>query len=374
MLSIMSLYKKTYQKLNWPNLANLPLALRLLCLVLVTVLFIIILELIHIPAALLLGPMICAILLASSNIKTQIPQILFTLAQSVTGCMIARALKRDILFKVWLDLPLFLGGVFSVIIASTLIGLFLAKKQILPGTTAIWGAAPGGASAMVLMAEAYGADERLVAVMQYMRVVMVATIGSILASFFSPHSNIALDINFFPEFSVFWLFITLIIAFGGAFIAKYLRIPAGGMLVPFLLAVILQDVGLVTLELPTWLLAISYIIIGWTIGLRFTRAILMHALKAIPILFISTLTLIIICSGFAVTLSYFANVDLLTAYLATSPGGADSVAIIAASTNVNLPFVTAYQTVRFIIVTITGPIIARYSARYILSNNTKNNQ
>lgn len=354
------------KKLTWPDFTNVRAPLRWLSLFITTALLIIILELIHIPAALLLGPMIGAILLAISNVGTKVPKVFFTLAQGVVGCMIARAIKPEIVLEVWHDLPLFLGGVFSVIFASTLIGLFLAKKQILPGTTAIWGSAPGGASAMVVMAEAYGADERLVAVMQYMRVVMVAAFGSILARIFSPTPNVAFEFDFFPAFSSSALTITLIIAFGGALGAKYLRVPAGGMLVPFLIAVLLQDFGLVTLELPPWLLAISYIIIGWTVGLRFTRPILMHALHALPVLFISILALIILCGVFALALSYFANVDLLTSYLATSPGGADSVSIIAASTNVNLPFVMAYQTVRFIVVTITGPIIARYGAKYIL--------
>lgn len=360
----------SWKRWKWPDLINLPRPLKWLCLFAITILFIIGLEFIHIPAALLLGPMICAIILAITNIETKIPKVLFTLAQGVVGCMIARAIKPEIVLEVWHDLPLFLGGVFAVIFASSLIGLFLAKKQILPGTTAIWGSAPGGASAMVVMAEAYGADERLVAVMQYMRVVMVAAIGSILAKFFSSNSNTAFEIDFFPAISWTAFAITLAIAFGGALGAKYSRIPAGGMLVPFLIAVLLQDFGFITLELPPWLLAISYIIIGWTVGLRFTRKILIHALHAIPVLFISILSLITLCGGFALALSYVANVDLLTSYLATSPGGADSVSIIAASTNVNLPFVMAYQTVRFIIVTITGPIIARYSAKYILGKKS----
>ena len=47
-------------------------------------------------------------------------------------------------------------------------------------------------------------------------------------------------------------------------------------------------------------------------------------------------------------LAHFAHVDALTAYLATSPGGADSVAIIAASTKVDMPFIMAMQMARFL--------------------------
>jgi uncharacterized membrane protein AbrB (regulator of aidB expression) len=47
-----------------------------------------------------------------------------------------------------------------------------------------------------------------------------------------------------------------------------------------------------------------------------------------------------------------------------SPGGADSVAIIAASSNVDLPFVMARQTARFILVLLVGPTLARTVAKW----------
>ena len=71
------------------------------------------------------------------------------------------------------------------------------------------------------------------------------------------------------------------------------------------------------------------------------------------------------CGGIAALLHVWLGIDPVTAYLATSPGGMDSIAIIAASTNVDLPFVMALQTVRFVIVLIAGPPIARLVARRI---------
>ncbi|RVI72001.1 AbrB family transcriptional regulator, partial [Sinorhizobium meliloti] len=57
-----------------------------------------------------------------------------------------------------------------------------------------------------------------------------------------------------------------------------------------------------------------------------------------------------------------AGIDPLTAYLATSPGGLDSIAVIAASSNVDLPFVMALQTARLLIITLIGPALARFVA------------
>lgn len=59
------------------------------------------------------------------------------------------------------------------------------------------------------------------------------------------------------------------------------------------------------------------------------------------------------------------GVDPLTAYLATSPGGMSSVAIIAATSRVDLAFVISLQTVRFVLVLILGPAISRYIANRV---------
>ena len=55
---------------------------------------------------------------------------------------------------------------------------------MLPGTTALWGTSPGAASVMTIMAESYGADVRLVAFMQYFRVVVVAVVAALVTKLF----------------------------------------------------------------------------------------------------------------------------------------------------------------------------------------------
>ena len=50
---------------------------------------------------------------------------------------------------------------------------------------------------------------------------------------------------------------------------------------------------------------------------------------------------------------------VLTAFLATSPGGLDSVAIIAIGTHSDVSFVLAVQTLRLLVVIVTGPMVAK---------------
>ena len=54
----------------------------------------------------------------------------------------------------------------------------------------------------------------------------------------------------------------------------------------------------------------------------------------------------------------------LTAFLATLPGGIDTVAIIALSGGADTPFVMALQAFRLLVVILMGPSIARLVARF----------
>jgi len=331
-----------------------------------SVIFIAILELAGLPAALFLGPMVAGIVIASADGTVRVPPNLFVLAQGVIGCLMVRALPASVIGEISKDWPIFAMGIISVIVVANCIGLLLTRWRVLPGTTAIWGASPGAATAMIIMAEAHGADFRMVALMQYIRVVCVAVAASLVARIWSSGGGTGLPpppVEWFPEIVWVPLLQTLALAFIGAVLGKLLRLPAGAMLLPMIAGVLLQNTGVIQIELPQWLLAISYALAGWAIGLRFTRDIVGHAARVFPQILASTLVLIAICGVFAFLLVQFAGIDPLTAYLATSPGGADSVAIIAASSKVDVPFVVAMQTGRFLVVLLIGPIIARLIVR-----------
>lgn len=316
----------------------------------------------RLPAALLLGPMIAAILVAANGGTTRLPAPLFLTAQAVIGCMIADKLPISLVGEVARNWPIFLGGVLSVVVAASALGLLLARWGVLPGTTAIWGSSPGAATVMTLMAEDYGADMRLVALMQYLRVVCCALAASLVSRLWATGGGTApASIVWFAPTPLLPLLGTLALTAIGLAAGLSRRIPAGALLAPLALGLILKGTVDMSLALPPWLLAAAYAVVGWGVGARFTPDIIGYAARVLPRVIASILALIAICAGFAVVLHVAAGVDPLTAFLATSPGGADSVAIIAASSKVDLPFVMAMQMTRFIVVLIVGPLLARFA-------------
>ncbi|SDA80492.1 AbrB family transcriptional regulator [Mesorhizobium qingshengii] len=338
-----------------------------LALLIVSTLFAGALELAALPAALLIGPMLAAIVAGTNGARVRVPRLLFGAAQAVVGCLVAASISAGIFPVFYREWPLFLGVVIATVTASSLLGWLISRWRILPGTTAVWGSSPGASTAMVLMAGAFGADQRLVAFMQYLRVIVVSMTAALVAKMWVDTSGVEVPaIIWFPPIDPHAFAATIGIALVGGLSGKLLRLPSPFFLGTFILGSIIH-LGLgVEMQLPPWLLAVSYALVGWSIGLNFTRPILRHAARALPQIIASIVALIAFCGGLGFMMSHLLGMDPLTAYLATSPGGMDSIAIIAAAArNVDISFVMALQSARFLIVLLVGPSVARLVARGI---------
>jgi len=319
-------------------------------------------ELAGLPAALMLGAIAAAVLLSWFEGRVKIPPLAFVIAQGFVGCLVAQSITPDIVMTLARKWPMFLALIGAVIFFAAALGFVLARFKVFPGTTAVWGSSPGAATAMVLMADALGGDMRLVAVMQYLRVACVGLVASIVARAWSGGAAPAID--WFPPVPAGPLIGTLALGIGGAVLGMKTRVPAGALLMPLFIGAPLSSTHMLAITLPPWLLAISYALVGWSIGLRFTRPIVLHAATQLPKIFASIFTLIGMCGGLGFALHEAAGTDALTAYLATSPGGADAVAIIAASSPVDIPFVMAMQIGRLLLVILIGPSLARMISRW----------
>ena len=320
------------------------------------------LQAIGLPAALMLGPLGAAVLVQAAGGVVRVPRSLLAGAQAVIGCLVARSMTPTVVSGFLHQWPIVMTAVGLSLGGAVGIGWAMGRLRIVPGTTAVWGMLPGAATAMMVMAEAYGADSRLVAFMQYLRVVMVAAVASILALIFAHGGVSRFAAGYFPPVDLANFAFTLAIAAAGAALGYVSRIPAGVLFSPLILGAIVNGLGWVKIELPPVVLIASYALIGWNTGLRFTRDVLAAAARALPQCLGATALLMTFCGGLSWMLAKLLHVDALTAYLATSPGGVDAAAVIAASTKVDVSFVMMVQSVRVVIILALGPTVARMVA------------
>ena len=226
----------------------------------------------------MLGPLIAGIVVRLDRAaRCGFPLPPFVVAQGIVGCLIAKMVPLSIVGDVLSHWVLFTVGVLSVVAVSSLLGWLMTRLQMLPGTTALWGTSPGAASVMTIMAEYYGADVRP----RRLHAVSAGRAGggdrrARGAAVRRQPRPCAAAIVWFPPVAWLPLAETLALAILGPLLARWLRIPAGAFLVPLVAGIVLTHFGLMTIELPTWLLAASYAL------RRLERRPALHAAAADP--------------------------------------------------------------------------------------------
>ncbi len=318
----------------------------------------------HMPAAVLMACMVSGLVFALRGLKLSVPKRFFGWGQGLLGCLIARSLHPDQIGPLAAHWPAFLGITLVLIAASSALGWAMMRRQVMPGTTAIWGMAPGGASAMVAMAEEFGADVRLVAFMQYTRVVIVTVVAAVVARVAGAHiPTTSSSLNLLEVGAPSGLLLTALLVLGGGWVARRFAIAGGAILIPLVAGLVVQFVWGLSPALPPALLVLAYAAIGWSVGLRFARDVLLHALRALPKVLASIALLIGVGVACGALLMVTIGLDPLSAYLATSPGGVDAIAVIATTSAVETSFVMAMQLTRFMVVLIAGPALSRWLAQ-----------
>ncbi|GHB17767.1 AbrB family transcriptional regulator [Salinicola rhizosphaerae] len=324
------------------------------------------LDAVHMPAGGFIGPMAVAITYGVTIGGLKLPRVCFKLSQGTIGVLIAQTLTMSVLLEILDTWPVMLLATAITLLLSLIVGIGLVRYGGLPGTTAAWGTTPGAAAAMVAMAEESDADPRIVAAMQYVRVVCVVLVGALVSHYLgvtdSGESHHAVGLpHTLGEGGQ--LMATLGIIVAGVWLFDR-RLPAGALLGPVVLGTVLHLTGVVEIRLPQPLLELAYGIIGTYVGLRFDRETVHNIARALSKMILASLLLIAMCavSGWLITL--LIHTRFITAYLGTSPGGLDSMTIIAIDTHADVGLVVALQTMRLFTVILVGPGMARLVARF----------
>jgi membrane AbrB-like protein len=330
---------------------------------------------VHAPAALVLGPMVSAIAVTLWRPGLRLPRSAGTVAQAVLGCLIASAFSPGLLKPLLSAWPALIGiNLLSMLLLMAL-GAWVARRQWMPGTAAIWGMSPGGASTMVLLSEAYGADPRLVALMQYLRLIAAAlSVIAVGTLFGRPAAAPTLALP--GAAGVAWLaplaagpaLATLALAASAIAASQLLRRPTLAILLPVFAGIALQAGGWTHLTVPPPVSALAFAAIGWHVGLGFTRQALVQSARLLPRILLCIVAVLGASAALAWGMSALLRIDFMTAYMALNPGGMDAVVLMAATLQVDLPLILAMQVARLMMVIVVAPMLGRVAARHHLAS------
>jgi len=314
------------------------------------------------PVAWLVGPMIASVVLSLSGlppVPTTAP--LFPMVQAIIGATLSATFTVDSFAPIaehWLPISI---SVVLVLVVSIVAGIVLHKLAEIDLATASLGTIPGGASGMVAMTDELGGDARLVAFLQYARVVIVIISIAILAKAIDPdapelhQAMVSAD----GDSKLVSYGLAVAVAGIGGWLGMRLGLPAGALVGAMLLGLIPGLVGIGPLAWPEVVLAGAYLILGSNVGARFDRSVIKRLWRLLPYGIGFITALVTICAGIGWMLHVTTDLDLLTSLLATSPGGIDAATIAALDTGANVAMVASIQMARLLLMIIAGPFIIR---------------
>src|SRR4051794_10702316 len=295
-------------------------------------------------AALVVG---LAFALARPHAGLRPPGWSFLAAQAVVGVTLGAYMQSEALRAAahdWLPVTLVSAATLGISMAA---GRVLARSTALDLPTATLGMIAGGASGIVTMADDLGGDDRLVAFMQYLRVLVVVLLTPLVIAVFGggqsgargPSQSALGDL---PD----WL-LTAGIAVLAAFAARRADVPAGTLLGPMLVAGVLTLAG-VEFAVPPLVRELAFALIGLQVGLRFTLGTVKLLGRLIFPVLGAVFGLLIGCAGLAVLLALTTAVSFRDAYLATTPGGLYAVLAVAFGAGANTTFLLAVPVLRLL--------------------------
>jgi membrane AbrB-like protein len=265
----------------------------------------------------------------------------------------------------------FAFAVVFILLTSLFNGWILTRLTRLDVVTAFLGTMPGGAGEMAAMSESLRADSRLVVIMQYARLLLILASLAVVTPLVHRHAlspvvrESGTDQTLPGLFSWWKIGVLCLLTFSGWWTGMRTRLPAGTFLIPTIFYFLLEISGIQLGRWPWPVFSTAYLVMGLQIGGRF-RPSTLQAIRGILVPVCGT-TVLLLAGSFLLAwiLTREMGLDPVSAYLAATPGGLDSVAAVATELQGDTAVILTVHLVRLLCVLILGPWLVRGCARWL---------
>ncbi|MDT5340193.1 MAG: uncharacterized protein QOD90_5698 [Mycobacterium sp.] len=333
-------------------------------LVVITVAVTVPLDLIGVPSAALFAALIVGIVLALISLAPAgLPRKAGIAAQGVLGVYIGTMVHRDALTALGSDWPIVLAVAVATLALSIGAGALLGLHRDISPLTGSLALVAGGASGLVAIARELGGDDRVVAVVQYLRVALITASMPVVVTLVyhaekTGHTAVPSQTDPAPWYLSIAMLVVIVLV--GATAGRLARLPGSGLLGPMAVTIALELTGTsFGLSVPMALVQLGYAVIGWQAGVAFTRESMRAIGRALPTALGLIVLLNVACAGLGILLAHVTGISPLEGYLSTSPGGIYAVLATAVETGSNVTFIIAAQVVRVLLMLFAAPLLAR---------------
>ena len=328
---------------------------------------------VQVPAAELFAGLVVATAMALLGRAPRVPGRLSVAAQAVLGVTIGALVQPSTLGGLggqWVAVVAVSVGTLAVSMAA---GAVMGRRRGISTLTGMLALTAGGASGLTAISRELGGDDRVVAVVQYLRVgIVTASLPLVVALASGPvapplaGSGAHAAAGAVPLGGARSLLALLVCGLAGERLGRLCRLPAAALLGPLIVTMALAVLGPgvdVTSAPLVAATAVAYAVIGWQAGTRFTPESVRTVARALPVAALLIVSVIALCAGLGLLLSRLTGASPMDGYLATTPGGIYAVLAAAVSSGGDVTFVAAVQILRVVLMLAVTPYLARWLGR-----------
>jgi membrane AbrB-like protein len=312
---------------------------------------------IGLPLAWLLGAMFATTGAALAGLPVAVPDRWRAVMIAVLGVLLGSWITRELVHAMtgW-TASLVLLPVYILAVGALTYGLLRRWARLDP-VTAWFAAAPGGLSEMILSGEREGGDSRTIALLHTVRLFLVVASIPLAIQAAGVVRGPGLPPAAWPPPGE----LAALVAAGGIglWIGGRLRIPAGPLVGPLVASATLHLAGLVTAAPPREAVIAAQIVVGASIGVRFT-GVRAHELARLVVQGAATTLVMLATTGLIAALLHLAlGLPLAATALAFVPGGLAEMSLIALALHADPAFVAAHHIVRIALVVGLATVLLR---------------
>ncbi|MGI8524857.1 MAG: AbrB family transcriptional regulator [Pseudolabrys sp.] len=252
----------------------------------------------------------------------------------------------------------------AMAVVSYVGGEYLRRVHKWDRVSAFLGAAPGGLSQCVAVATELDADLRGIAIVQTVRVVIIAVglpAALTILGLVTPSSRgVGGEFNFA---TLDELLILLAVSTAVATLAYRVRFPGGLLFGAMLSSAVLHGTGWIHAVMPWWAANTAMIALGGITGSRFANTPIRLLLRFMGAALGSFAVSIGIAGAFAGVLVMALSLRIADVMIAYAPGSVDAMMLLALALNTDPVYVGAHHLSRIFFVSLTMPLIAKHAAR-----------
>jgi membrane AbrB-like protein len=160
------------------------------------------------------------------------------------------------------------------------------------------------------------------------------------------------------ENQLFQFIAALVTALIGGLIFSFFQWPIPWLLGPMTAVLIVSRFNRIHFYWPTGIRNMGLIIVGYSIGLTFTKDTLITITSKLPSMAFMTVLLVLICMGMAFIVSKLSGIDFPTALTSSIPGGLSQIITFAEeSEGIDITTVTFFQVTRLLTIIFFVPFL-----------------